>query len=178
MMGDGSELSNFITDVLGYQGPPTFAHEVLSDAEQRFFTSLVADDDIIVVLRGHLYIEADINDLLEACFPGSAALIEDLTYEQKVRRLRKSTTIPSDIATLLKAVGELRNSFAHSRDRTLTQVDDDRFFGAMSEYYKPGVIDLIRKGAFPDRPGARVRAAILVLHTCLCALRLQRSAKR
>lgn len=166
--------TNFIAEVLAYQGAPkSSTHEILSENEQRFFASLVTDDDMIAVLRGHLYVEADVIDLLEGLFPGADTLIDDLTYEQKVRRLRKAMDLPPDLATLLKALGELRNSFAHTLDRALTEADDQRFFDALSSYFKPGVDDLIRKGAFPDRPGGRVRAAILVLHTGLCAIRLK-----
>jgi len=164
--------SNFIADVLGYEGKAEHVFEMLSQREQRFFGSMASDEDLVAVLRGHLFVEADVTGLLEQLFPGAGELIDDLTYEQKIRRLKKAMVLPSDVATLLKALGELRNIFAHDLDRSLTEADDTRFFAALGEQFKPGVLDLIRRGAFPDGPGARVRAAIIVLHTGLCAMRL------
>lgn len=164
--------SNFIRDVLDYEGEAAHAYEMVSPREQRFFDSIASDEDLIAVLRGHLFVEADVTGLLEQLFPGASELIDDLTYEQKIRRLKKAAAVPSDVATLLKALGELRNAFAHDLDKSLTEAEDARFFAALNEQFRPGILDLIRRGAFPDRPGARVRGAIIVLHTGLCAMRL------
>lgn len=163
---------NFIADVLTYHGDPVPAYEMLSEREQLFFRSIASDEALVAILRGHLYVEADVNHLLEQLFPNASALIYDLTYEQKIRRLRKSTTLPRSIATLLKALGELRNAFAHSLDRAVTEADDARFYDALENDFKPGVNELISREAFPSGPGARVRAAIIVLHTVLSAMRL------
>jgi hypothetical protein len=37
-----------------------------SEAERLFFESLVHSDDMVAVLRGHLFIESALNDLLRA----------------------------------------------------------------------------------------------------------------
>jgi hypothetical protein len=163
---------NFIAEVLSYSGDPAPAYEMLSQREQAFFRSIASDDALVAVLRGHLFVEADVNHLLEQLFPNASPLIDDLTYEQKIRRLRKATALPASIATLLKALGELRNAFAHSLDRSLTDADDARFYGALESEFRPGVDDMISRGAFPPAPGARVRSAIIVLHTGLSAMRL------
>lgn len=163
---------NFIAEVLSYSGNPAPAYEMLSEREQLFFRSIASDEALVAVVRGHLYVEADVNHLLELHFPNASPLIDDLTYEQKIRRLRKSVALPSSIVTLLKALGELRNAFAHSLDRSLTEADDARFYGALEPDFKPGVDDMINHGAFPPGPGARVRSAIIILHTGLSALRL------
>lgn len=163
---------NFIAEVLSYSGAPAPAYEMLSEREQVFFRSIASDEALVAVLRGHLYVEADVNHLLEQLFPNASPLIDDLTYEQKIRRLRKATALPASIATLLKALGELRNAFAHSLDRSLTEADDARFYAALESEFKPGVDDMINRGAFPPGPGARVRTAIIVLHTGLSAMRL------
>ena len=163
---------NFIADVLAYDGDPIPAYEMLSERERRFFAAIASDDALIAVLRGHLFVEADVTCLLAQLFPGAEALIDDLSYEQKIRRLKKAVTLPVGISTSLKALGELRNAFAHNLERDLTEADDARFFGALGEEYKPEVQELIAHGAFPEGPGARVRASIIVLHTGLSALRL------
>jgi|GEM_PF-7091246 len=164
--------NNFIGDILRYRGDPSHPYEMLSEREHQFFVAITSDEDLVAVLRGHLYIEADVNELLAHHFPASQALIDDLSYEQKIRRLRKSMELPRDVATLMKALGELRNAFAHNLERSLTAEDDSRFFDSLDPYFKPGVDSMIAKGAFPKAEGARVRACVLVLHTALSAIGL------
>ena len=163
---------NFIGDALSYEGPSAPVYEMLTPLQQRFFDAISNDDDLIAVLRGHLYVESAVNDLLAILFPGADVLIGDLTYEQKVRRLRKATSVPSMLGTLLKALGELRNSFAHSLERRLTQADDGRFSQPLDSQTRQEVSTLIARGAFPDQAGSSVRAAIIVLYTHLSVMRL------
>jgi len=145
----------------------------MSERERRFFIAISSDDDLVAVLRGHLYVESDVDHLLAQIFSGTETLIADLTYEQKIRRLKKAAGLPVEISTLLKALGELRNAFAHDIERALTSADDCRFFNALSAEYKPSVEEMIEGGeVFPDGPAARVRASIIILHTSLCALRM------
>jgi hypothetical protein len=165
--------SNFIGDVLAYSGEPVAVYEMLSDRERRFFDAIVSDEDLIAVLRGHLYVEADVTDLLVGLFPGSSELLDDLTYFQKVRRLKKSMELPPGVAATLEALGTLRNSFAHNLDRVLREDDDQRFFSILGDDFKPSVQRLVDMNAFPQPSGGMVRACIIVVHTGLAALRLR-----
>ena len=79
---------NFTAEVLSYSGNPAPAYKMLSEREQLFFRSIASDEALVAVLRGHLYVEADVNHLLEQHFPNASQLIDDLTYEQKIRRLQ------------------------------------------------------------------------------------------
>jgi hypothetical protein len=165
--------NNFIGEVLGYDGEAVPVYEMLSGRERRFFDAIASDDDLVAVLRGHLYVEADVMDILGSLSPDDSASLDDVVYAKKVARLKKKMPdLPPGVVATLEALGSLRNAFAHDLERALTHDDDERFFALLADDFKPSVLELIRRGAFPQTHGAMVRASIIVLHTGLSALRL------
>jgi len=83
-----------------------------------FLKGIQNEDALGAVVRGHLHIEAGLNDFLEAMTPFPDRL-PDLSYFQKVG-LECALGLSEEHAPPLSALGKLRNDFAHRLDSELT----------------------------------------------------------
>lgn len=145
-------------------------YEPLRAEVRRFYADLGYDSDIVAVLRGHLYIEAVLTELITMKYAGAETLVRWLDFRRKILVGRDSGLIEGVDRTALQALGELRDSFAHlpMKDR-LTSADDEAMrksiTGHLAERY-----DIYRamqkQHATPD-PGSEVRAAMLTLYEAL-----------
>jgi hypothetical protein len=85
--------------------------------------ALTAEDELGAVIRGHLYIEHELNEFIKARLPLEA--FEALTamrieYDKKIT-LAVSLGLPSEFKNALRKLGEIRNAFAHNLDATLAE---------------------------------------------------------
>lgn len=85
---------------------------------QRFIQALQSEDELGVVVRSHILIEAKLNEFLDAVvsFPKE---LPSLRYYQKVE-LACALGLPTCHAPSLKALGDIRNAFAHNPDSGIT----------------------------------------------------------
>ena len=88
----------------------------------RFFEAIDHEEDLVAVVKGHTYVERQLNELLLLKIPGSDALIARLPYSEKVRALRDLGVINAEEKRALMWLAELRNRFAH--DETTLCADD------------------------------------------------------
>ena len=88
----------------------------------RFFEAIDHDEDLIAIIRGHIYVERQLNELILLMIPGSDSLLVRLPFTAKVRALRELGIISSEESRALAWLASLRNRFAHS-ETTLRATD-------------------------------------------------------
>lgn len=83
------------------------------DLQPEFIKALQGEDDLGVVVRGHIYIEARLNEYLSIVFSSSKHLSSmNLRYKQKVQ-LACAVGMNEEFLDVLAALGDIRNSFSH-----------------------------------------------------------------
>lgn len=104
----------------------------MQNQEDAFIKVLMGEDELGVVVRAHIHIEARINELLEkmAAHPEYIRKM-NLDYEQLVN-LAVALGLKSESARPLKALGTLRNIFAHRLDTSLTKDRVDSLYKTLS----------------------------------------------
>lgn len=83
-----------------------------------FYQHLVAEDELGMVVRAHIHIEASIIDFLKQVVP-NPGLLPRLTYEARLR-LACALGLDQDHFDALKILGDIRNSFGHNIEARLT----------------------------------------------------------
>lgn len=99
--------------------------------DEAFFDALRGEDALGAVVRAHIHIEARLQRVLEALTPHPKHL-PSLRYEQQVK-LAVALGLDERILTALTKLGNIRNSFAHRLDVTLTDATVDDLFASLSE---------------------------------------------
>jgi hypothetical protein len=98
------------------------------DHENKFITDLLGEDVLGVVLRAHNYIEALLARLLDALVPSPEYLMKlNLDYSEKVD-LSVAMGLGLEYACPLKALGSIRNKFAHRLDAVLFKDDTKNLY--------------------------------------------------
>ncbi len=88
------------------------------DVDERFVAALLGEDELGVVVRAHIHIEAGINAFLDIAVP-HPSLLPRLRYEQRVR-LACALGLHERWFEPLKLLGDIRNRFGHRLDTILT----------------------------------------------------------
>jgi hypothetical protein len=101
-------------------------------AEQAFVEALFGEDELGVVIRAHIHIEARLFDLLEALV-GNPKYVErmGLDFAQRVN-LAVALGLKPEHAPALLALGSLRNAFAHRLDTRLSEDRVKSLYDALS----------------------------------------------
>ena len=141
----------------------------LGHSDEKFLEALLADDDLIAVLRGHLYIETELNKLLEKIVPGCNEMLNELDFMQKAKVAKRMRLYGKPTMRSLQALGELRNDFAHELGRKITADDDAKIYGALHPHNKLFIDDYLKGAPEEDVPGVRTRLGIARLHVDMVA---------
>lgn len=101
--------------------------------ELRFLATLQHEVGLVVVLRGHLYVEGAIEELMLAKVPGSEAFLTVLQFARKLDVAMELGVVTPECAQAVRALNKIRNDFAHDLEREdLSAADDRRMKGALS----------------------------------------------
>jgi hypothetical protein len=126
---------------------------VLADRDM-FAKSLLNEDDLGAVVRGHTYLHEYLIRALQTRLPHPEALRLDsgrVTFSALVGQARAYGIVDEDLYEALKAVGQLRNGFAHELDRQLSGDD----VASMQTRMKGRVGDLFQEVTGGSTPGPR-----------------------
>lgn len=91
--------------------------------------ALTGEDTLGAVIRGHLYIENELEQFIRLRLPDGAYDALNLSYSAKVR-LAVGLGLPEARRGALEEVGRIRNKFAHRLDTALTDEIADRLWRA------------------------------------------------
>ena len=87
--------------------------------EQKLFTDLKREDDVGLVIRGHLHVENQLIDFIShTLLHPEKCDWEKIGYSGKVE-LALACGLPDGMRTILEKLGELRNDFANNLDATI-----------------------------------------------------------
>ena len=112
--------------------------EIPNYVDQAFYEHLIAEDELGMVVRAHIHIEASIRDFLRQVVP-HPDLLPRLTYEARLR-VACALGMNADHFQALKALGDIRNSFGHNLEASLTDAIVNDLFARLPEYAKEGTI--------------------------------------
>jgi hypothetical protein len=100
--------------------------------DDAFLHSLFGEDELGVVVRAHIHVEAKLVELLQLLVVDAAALERmDLDFGQRVH-LAVALGLNPEHAPGLRALGSLRNAFAHRLDTQLSANRVDSLYQALS----------------------------------------------
>ncbi|NEI60889.1 hypothetical protein [Rhizobium leguminosarum] len=98
--------------------------------EKMLFRTLETNDALAIVVKSAIFIEAEIIDLIKGAMHNPAALDGlDLTYHQRCG-LAVAVGLSQRFAKPLKAIGTIRNKFAHRIDAELSKSHADNLYDA------------------------------------------------
>ena len=110
-----------IIDVMSVLYPPKI--------DEEFSRHLTAEDELGVIIRAHIHVEASLNEIVVALVPFPDDLPR-LNYEPKLK-LACALGLKQDRFQPLKRLGDLRNSFGHRLDATLSDSKVNELYGAL-----------------------------------------------
>jgi hypothetical protein len=100
--------------------------------EQMFMAALFGEDELGVVVRAHIHIEARLLELLSILVTDVTRLQRmDLDFAQSVH-LAVALGLKAEHAPALLALGSLRNAFAHRLDTRLSDDNVNSLYTALS----------------------------------------------
>lgn len=152
------------------------ATEINAADGDRFYADMAGKDALTVVVRSAIYVESQIIQLIEENVSDPSHLARmDLAFLQKVH-LAAAIGLDSRLIPPLKALGEIRNKFAHRLDATLSANEADNFYSVFNSQDKQiiqRVYDRTRKISAAKRRPSRFGSlpALERFTLCVAALR-------
>jgi len=126
-----------------------------ADFEKRsaaFFAALTGEDDLGVIVRGHIHIEHELRALIEVAAPNASFIdFGELDYVQTVK-LALILGLNEEFKAPLTATGTLRNKFSHRLGMKIdvnAAMNLHASFGRSSKEFMRGTYEKLRK-QFPD----------------------------
>jgi hypothetical protein len=103
----------------------------IGPVEDEFIRVLFAEDELGAVVRAHIMIEAQVNEIIEGLVFDSRNL-PSLRFEQRAR-LMVALGASEDLLGPLTELGRIRNAFGHRLDSKITVAMVDKWFNSFSE---------------------------------------------
>jgi hypothetical protein len=100
-------------------------------SQEDLLATLDSTDDMTLVVRGHLILEALLNGLLALTIPPQLDELSRLQFAQKLDLAIAVGALPADVRGSWRLVNGLRNRFAHNLHAELTGVDAKDLLNAM-----------------------------------------------
>lgn len=106
--------------------------DAIDPAEAAFVSALFGEDELGVVIRAHIHIEAKLLEFLELVVVDRKYLERmDLDFAQRVN-LAVALGLKSEHVRALSALGTLRNTFAHRLDAQLSEDRVNNLYAVLS----------------------------------------------
>src|SRR4051812_20248238 len=100
-------------------------------ADEPFLHALLGEDELGVVVRAHIHIEAQLNPLIDLLVP-RPDLLPGLRYEQRAR-VACAVGFPEAVFAPLRVFGSIRSRFAHKLHTSLSAAMVDELYNAFSQ---------------------------------------------
>lgn len=113
------------------------------DTESQFISDLLREDDVGLVLRGHLHVEQQLIELISTLLPFAERCDwAKVSYRAKVQ-VAYGCGLPADLKDLLERLGAIRNEFSHSLTASITKQSALDLYNSLS----PRIRDVL-KGSY------------------------------
>ncbi len=126
---------------------------------------LGGEDDVGVVIRGHLGLENALNTLLELGLPKGLSNLDNLRFPARVDLAIATGLIDPSARTAWLLVNELRNRVAHDLDATLDDARASQLESALALRPSKEMGLIYRPPARPGTPRERIGWAMMALWT-------------
>jgi hypothetical protein len=134
-----------------------------------FIQHLTAEDELGMVVRAHIHIEASVIDFVSQRVP-HPHLLPRLTYEARLR-LACALGLDHEYFDALKSLGDIRNSFGHNLDAKVTDQVINNLFSRLPEFAKTTTVEVRQRiidggdsqAAAFDRLSARDRFVLIAV---------------
>lgn len=153
----------------------------------QFFTDVAEGSAFETVLRGHLWVEAELLRSLRAALPfPDRGELDRLPFIQKASLVSALGLMAADEPPGYRRLNGLRNKLAHRVDAELTRQDELDLVNALGERHR-GLLTTLRENEMPQDFPHRLRYAITSMciqlqvdrqRMALANVRLRRSAQR
>jgi hypothetical protein len=135
-------------------------NKTVEHEKARFLTEMKSGDPVGVLIRGHLYLEAMLIQLIETRIPKARTL--DLNFPTKVNLAVAMSLMRDSDRPALIAINKLRNRLAHEIDINVTSTDEKNLQKIMPKALR----DVISRGLSRE-PNTKTPA---LLKWCMLAL--------
>lgn len=127
----------------------------MNETEDKLIAALQGEDELGVVIRAHIHIESHLVELVELFFQYPEYLRKmELEFHQKVD-LALACGLKTQFAPPLKALGNLRNDFAHKLSSSLGKQEVNNlyqsFFGADKEIIQAAYLRTEKQASQPTK---------------------------
>lgn len=113
--------------------------------KRKFLEDISRDDLFYVFLRSHLYIEANMNSIIENHFPNPDALeLNKFRFEQKIRLLSALNKIESNRISIITKINKVRNNLAHSLEHYIDEKNIQDILAIVPKEDIEGIRDLAK----------------------------------
>lgn len=103
---------------------------------QQFANDIAKEDDVGMVLRGHLHIELQLKEFISLFLPFVERCDwKKINYRQKIE-FALSCGLPEDMRTPLEKIGGLRNAFAHQLNADIQKKTGIDIYNSVSTRHK------------------------------------------
>lgn len=122
------------TEIFDFKEYEEIRLKSLINSYKEFLEITDHEELLVIALRGHLYIEREINILLKKVFKDEA--YKTLTYSQKVELCKSLDLIHSERIPPLSKINKHRNGLAHNLGYTITEKDFNDLLSTLSKESK------------------------------------------
>ncbi len=111
----------------------------MCDTDRQFRDDLQREDDVGLVLRGHLHVEHQLIELASVLLPFAARCDWGrISYRAKVE-FAHGCGLPEDLKDLLERLGSIRNGFAHTLNASLSKQSILDLYNSLSVRLREGL---------------------------------------
>jgi hypothetical protein len=105
------------------------------EKEKFFLENIEKEDPLQIVVRGHLFLENELINLLEATFSQTDCLDpSDLRFPLKIKLVGALGLLPKESIPIYLKFNSLRNKFAHNLDMEITAKEVENLINSLSEH--------------------------------------------
>lgn len=138
----------------------------MSNIDQQFITDLQREDDVGLVLRGHLHIEQQLVALASLLLPLSSRCDWScIPYRAKVE-IAHACGLSEDVKLLLIKIGKIRNGMAHSLNAVVSKDVVTNLYNSLSDRLRIGLqecYEAMRAERFPGPSSVEPRDLLVLI---------------
>ena len=142
----------------------------MDHTDAKFIQDLQREDDVGLVLLGHIHIEHQLIELISEVLPfPDRCDWQKINYATKVA-LAHSCGLPEQLRETLAKIGRLRNEFAHNLDAAISKKGVLALYNGLPGFYREAIIGtyhVMNRGPFqgPAKLPPRDLLVLVLLNT-------------
>lgn len=111
--------------------------QAFNEGYKLFITETESESELQIILRGHLYIEREINEMLRMLLVEPDEILNNrFMFMNKLNLSVALGILPKEEKHIFRKINDLRNGFAHQLDYVCKEEDIDKIFNSFSKDLK------------------------------------------